>query len=283
MNCEQANRLSLHEILLTMGMTCTKYTNKESWFLSPFRNERTASLKINKLKNVWYDHGTGEGGNVVDFIKKLEDCDTKKALRLLSNSKSSNVFSFQNQKSIPRSSESSIKVSKLCKIENPALIGYLKSRKININEALKYCKEIYYTEGGIKTFFGIGFKNDSDGFEFRNKYFKSCLINKNITTILNGSDTLLVFEGFIDFLSYRSLKSTELMEDYVILNSTSMVNKSLPLLKNYKLIRVYVDNDIIGKECSQIIKNNCETTFQDCSNLYANYKDLNEYLMALGK
>ncbi|PNW27215.1 toprim domain-containing protein [Formosa algae] len=283
MNCEQANRLSLHEILLAMGMTCTKYNNKESWFLSPFRTERTASLKVNRLKNVWFDHGTGEGSNVITFIKKLKNYDTTEALNYLRSTNASNVFSFQKQSTLTQSKDTNIQIKKLCQIQNPALIGYLKSRKINIDEALKYCKEIYYTEGGIKTFFGIGFKNDSDGFEFRNKYFKSCLINKNTTTILNGSDTLLVFEGFIDFLSHRSLKPTELMEDYIILNSTSLVSRIITILPNYNVVKTYLDRDDSGRKATLIIKENCNNEFQDGSSLYTNYKDLNEYLMAIKK
>ena len=283
MNCEQANRLSLHKILLDMGMTCTKYNNKESWFLSPFRTERTASLKVNRLKNVWFDHGTGEGSNVITFIKKLKNYDTTEALNYLRSTNATNVFSFQKQSILTQSKDTNIQIKKLCPIENPALKGYLKSRKININEALKYCKEIHYTEDDQKFFFGIGFKNDFDGFEFRNKYFKSCLINKNITTILNGSKTLCIFEGFTDFLSYRTLKLTDLKEDYVILNSTSLASRSITLLQNYNVIKTYLDNDDSGKKATSIIKENCKKEFQDCSNLYENYKDLNEYLIALKK
>ncbi|MCL5127313.1 toprim domain-containing protein [Algibacter sp. L4_22] len=283
MNCEQANRLSLHEILLAMGMTCTKYNNKESWFLSPFRTERTASLKTNRLQNVWYDHGSGEGGNVIDFIKKLKNYDTTEALNYLRSTNTSNIFSFQKQGILTQSQNSNIIIKKLCQIQNPALKGYLKSRKININEALIYCKEIHYTEDDQKPFFGIGFKNDFDGFEFRNKYFKSCLINKNITTILNGSKTLCIFEGFTDFLSYRTLRLIDLKEDYVILNSTSLASRSITLLQNYNVIKTYLDNDDSGKKATLIIKENCNNEFQDCSNLYENYKDLNEYLIALEK
>jgi len=30
------------------------------WYLSPLREEKEASFKVNRKKNVWYDHGIGK-------------------------------------------------------------------------------------------------------------------------------------------------------------------------------------------------------------------------------
>ena len=34
-----------------------KINNNDYWYLSPLRNEKEASFKINRSKNTWYDHG----------------------------------------------------------------------------------------------------------------------------------------------------------------------------------------------------------------------------------
>jgi DNA primase len=40
--------------------------------VSPFRpNERTPSFKIDPVKNLWFDFGSGEGGTIIDFVQKL--------------------------------------------------------------------------------------------------------------------------------------------------------------------------------------------------------------------
>lgn len=283
MNCKTAIELDLIKLLASLNYFPTKQIKHDVWYFSPFRNERTPSFKVCTKINRWYDHALGEGGDVINLIVRLKNITNRAALKFLKEQNLTNSFSFQKQSFMVRSQNPSFKIKKLIKIQNPALIGYLKSRKLDVNEARKYCEEIYYTFDGVKTFFGIAFRNDCDGFECRSKYFKGCLVNKNITSIFNESKTLCVFESFTDFLSYRTLKLTELKEDYVILNSTNQINNCLPLLDNYNVIKGYMDADPSGKECSKIIKEHCNNEFQDCSNLYANYKDLNEYLMALGK
>lgn len=85
-------------------------------------------------------------------------------------------------------------------------------------------------------FFAIGFENDVGGYETRNKFFKGCQKAKAITTIINGSNTLNLFEGFLDFLSYLMLKPENEKEDFVIINSTSLVEEAIELLPKYKMI-----------------------------------------------
>ena len=50
---------------------------------SPLRDDRHASFSISADDRLWFDHGTGEGGDVVNFIAKALDCDTAAAIRRL--------------------------------------------------------------------------------------------------------------------------------------------------------------------------------------------------------
>ena len=54
--------------------------------------------------------------------------------------------------------------------------------------------------------FAVGFRNDAGGWELRSARFKGGSSPKHITTIDNRSDTVIAFEGFMDFLAYLSLK-----------------------------------------------------------------------------
>jgi len=50
---------------------------------NPLREERTPSLRIYPDTQSWYDFGSGEGGDVIDFIKKIESIETKDAVNFL--------------------------------------------------------------------------------------------------------------------------------------------------------------------------------------------------------
>ena len=162
-------------------------------------------------------------------------------------------------------------------IQHPALLQYLISRKVEDQKRL--IQEIHY-QMNDKKYFGIGFKNDSDGFEIRNAYSKICLGKKDITTLKNNSKSLLVFEGFFDFLSFINIEKALENEpsDYMILNSVSMINKIKNSLENYEKIDLYFDNDEAGNRAVEIIKNE-NNEAEDCRVLYSNFKDLNDWLI----
>ena len=176
-------------------------------------------------------------------------------------------------------------------------MNYLRKRNINISFAKSYCRELHYrykliTDPHINTpsdpighyeklFFTVGFENDLEGFEHRNSIFKGCIYSKAITSIENNSNTLSLFEGFMDFLSYLTLKKRIPQEDFVILNSTTLVENTLSILHNYDKIKVFFDNDESGENAFKFIKENSQKEVIDCSVYYSNFNDLNEYLIAV--
>lgn len=50
---------------------------------SPFREDRKPSFSIFGDGTRWYDHATGEGGNQIDFIMKIEGCIRREACKIL--------------------------------------------------------------------------------------------------------------------------------------------------------------------------------------------------------
>jgi 5S rRNA maturation endonuclease (ribonuclease M5) len=130
----------------------------------------------------------------------------------------------------------------------------------------------------------VGFKNDSGGYEIRNKYSKICLGKKDVLTIKNDSENLKIFEGFFDFLSFKNIEKSLENEssDYVILNSVSMISKIKNSLENYKKIDLYFDNDEAGNKAVKMLKNEMENV-KDFRVLYSDFKDLNEWAMSSTK
>ncbi|QDP84608.1 DNA primase [Chryseobacterium sp. SNU WT5] len=276
MNCTQFNKISVEEILQSLGHFPTKQNKKEAWFINPFSKEINASFKINKNLNYWYLFSEGIGGNNIDFMKKYLNASISEVLNWAENQ---NFSSFHqqtnNQKlfNLPKTYE----ILEVKDIQHPALIQYLKSRKVENQKHL--IQEIHYQMSN-KKYFGICFKNDSDGYESRNAYSKICLGKKDISTIKNNSKSLRIFEGFFDFLSFKNIeKSLEnKVSDYMILNSVSMINKIKNSLENYEKIDLYFDNDEAGNRAVEIIKKE-KNEAEDCRVLYSDFKDLNVWLV----
>ena len=85
MNCEQANHIDLVDYLYSLGYQPQKISRNDYWYLSPLREEKEASFKVNRNKNVWCDHGLGKGGDVIEFAACFFSCDVSEALQKISS------------------------------------------------------------------------------------------------------------------------------------------------------------------------------------------------------
>ncbi len=77
------NRVDIVEVIRKYATV--KKTGKNFTCKSPFRNERTPSFSISPEKQAWYDFGVGEGGDVISFIEKIENCSFIEAIEYLSD------------------------------------------------------------------------------------------------------------------------------------------------------------------------------------------------------
>ena len=173
-------------------------------------------------------------------------------------------------------------------LRNYALTSYLQSRGVDIGIATTFCKEIHYTLRN-KKYFAIAFPNKSGGFEVRNPYYKGCIKNKDVSVFYhtNGmtQEHICVFEGFMDFLSYMTLRkkgNTEIcvdgMVDVLVMNSVANLRKSMDYLEPYKEIHCYLDNDIAGQKTVETFIGLFGGKVKDESARYREYKDLNDLL-----
>ena len=276
LTCERARAFPIEKALGKLGHFPTKTNEKEAWFLSPFRTENQASFKVSKKLNRWYDHGEGKGGNVIDLICLITKSTVKEALELIGQNELS--FSFQQQPFSEKQREHAITIIYAKPIQHIGLMKYLNERNISITTALKFCREVHYMLNG-RNYFAIGLKNDTGGWELRNKYYKNTSSPKDSTHIKNGNTKLIITEGMFDLLSILEVNTNlESEYDFLVLNSTAFVQKAMEILDDYSNIELYLDNDKNGKETTQkLIKHskNCK----DKSKLYSGFKDMNEWLI----
>ncbi len=280
MDSKDINRFSIREYLAGMNIHPAKDKNSYGMYHSPFREDKDASMKVDYNKNLWIDYGTNEGGTLIDLAMRIKNCTNGEAMQLLEQQLlGKSAFSFQgNTKPSEKKeySEPAIQITEVIPLSTPALIDYLKERKIDIELAKLYCKEVKYSVND-KSYYAIGFCNDIGGYVLRSKYFKGCTSNA-ITHLKNGSDNCLLFEGFMDFLSYLTLKKNRISEhSAIVLNSVSNLSKAQNALSKYGIIFSCLDNDESGKRAVRDLQSFCKDV-KDQSVYYAKYKDLNDYL-----
>jgi DNA primase len=218
------------------------------------------------------------GGTMIDLVMKLNQCSFHQAMNILKGKVMPTFIA--PPKPLDKSSKTVLHaVLPLC---NHALISYLSRRGINTETAQNQCVEVRYSVGK-KDYYAIGFKNDAGGYEIRNKHFKGSVSPKDLTTFTPGTDECMVFEGFIDYLSYLTLKQLlQPQVNTVVLNSAIHIEKAMEFLNRHHLIYAYLDNDETGKQVlSEIYRQHGHVV--DYSMYYGKCKDLNEYLIKLYK
>ena len=280
MNYEEIKRhISIRAYLAARGILPQWERGNRGMYLSPLRKERTASFSVSYDKNLWHDFGTGEGGSIIDLVARMEGCSEVEAARRL-NKRNTGTFVPLSVEPLRANEPTPSRLAILSdrELTHPALLGYLTGRGIDPAIARTYCREVRYTIGG-KEYFAIGFRNDAGGWELRNPLFKGSSTPKNITTLDNSSDTAMVFEGFIDFLSYLSLKGNLSPSiDTAVLNSVTNLQKAVPFLAPHSVIHAFLDNDDAGRKALARLEESVPSSeVIDQSVFYRDYKDLNDY------
>lgn len=290
----EAKKIDLVAWLKTLGHSPQKIRNNDHWYLSPFRQEKTPSFKVNQQLNVWFDHGIGEGGNPIDFGIRYFNCSVAELLQRLSNDQSL-CFSFHPHPAIQAGEKKNaaretgrIKVISIQQISDPGLRQYLSSRKIPDDIANQFCKEVSF-ELYDKKHVAIGFQNDQDGYELRNAYFKGSSSPKSSTQLVRSeAENLLVFEGFFSFLSFQTLQAKppqnfidlpKHQSNFLVLNSLSFFEKNREAMEKYAAIHLCLDHDDAGKKATAKALQ-WSDKYKDLSRLYSQHKDLNEYLLS---
>ena len=283
LSCEQARQMDIVAYLSTLGFEPAKIRNFDYWYLSPLRKEKTPSFKVTRKLNRWYDHGLGKGGNLIDFAILYNDCTVGEFLKTAGPN-----FSFHRPiaplyAQPKESKENCLTILKEGPVTSFPLHRYLYQRRITEQVAERFCKEVAYEISGRK-YYAIGFKNDSGGFELRNAFFKGSSTPKGMTTIETGAEEVTVFEGFFDFLSFNVLVPNEqpIKTNFLVLNSLSFFEKARPFMEKHRRINLYLDRDKSGQNCTrQALSFNGK--YVDKSGLYTGYKDLNDWVINIGK
>ena len=280
-------RYPIVEYLERKDIKPVRSTPAYALYRSPFREDTHPSFKVDTEKNLWIDYAEGRGGSIIDLCMRLEGCTLSEAIRLLGRNapdytacNSQKADRAMKRSSIPMASASGVRrLIEMSDTLPPHLLKYLQEdRCITIEKAMPFLRCISYEVRGLH-YQAIGFANQSGGYELRdNGTFKGTIAPKDITPIFaDRAEPVCIFEGFIDFLSFLSMKE-EVTNHCLVMNSVSNVARAIRYLNGRHLthIRAFLDNDDAGKRATNdFIRAGFKV--EDMSVHYRNFKDLNEY------
>ena len=282
-------RYSIMEYLERKGVKPVRKTPAYAMYRSPFREETHPSFKVDREKNLWIDYAEGRGGSIIDLCMRLEGYTFSEAIcRLGQNVSGNTAHSYSSPKRetfISPNQRENVTASgarRLIGISDtlpPYLQEYLKKERcIDLEKAIPFLKCISYEVRG-RRHEAIGFANSSGGYELRdNKIFKGTIAPKDITPIFEDrAQPVCLFEGFMDFLSFLSMKG-EVTNQCLVMNSVSNVARSIHYLnkRNITSVRAFLDNDDTGRKAVQEFVN-AGFKVEDMTVYYRDFKDLNEY------
>ena len=280
-------RYSIMEYLERKGIRPVRRTPTYAVYRSPLREEVHPSFKVDTEKNLWIDYAEGRGGSIIDLCMRLEGCTLSEAIcRLGQNALEHTAYSYSSSKRetpiCPKQKEMASGTRRLICLSDtlpPHLQEYLKKERcIDLEKVTPFLKCISYEVRG-RRHEAIGFANSSGGYELRdNHLFKGTVAPKDITPIFEDMEQpVCLFEGFMDFLSFLSMKK-EITSVCLVMNSVSNVARSIHYLnkRNITSVRAFLDNDDAGWKAVQEFAK-AEFKVEDMSRHYIGFKDLNEY------
>ena len=278
-------RYPIVEYLERKGIKPVRRTPSYALYRSPLREETHPSFKVDTQKNLWIDYAEGRGGSIIDLCMRLEGCTLSEAICRLEQNVSDNITYSSRKDFVPNNSQPVMAVNgarRLIEISDtlpPHLQEYLtKERCIDMEKAIPFLKCISY-EVRSRLYQAIGYANLSGGYELRDdKTFKGTIAPKDITPIFTDrAEPVCIFEGFLDFLSFLSMKE-EITNHCLVMNSVSNVSRTIRYLNDRHLthIRAFLDNDEAGRRAVQdFIKAGFHV--EDMNIHYKDFKDLNEF------
>lgn len=256
----RSKQVRIVDFLAQLGHHAQHIKSEQYWYFSPLRNERTPSFKVNDRINEWYDFGEATGGDLVELAKYIcrTDCVSEALAYIERLVNGASLPRTRMPTAPPRPVEAEMKDVIVIPLRHHALFSYLQSRLIDADIGRMYCKEVHYELRG-RHYFALAFGNTSGGYEVRNAYYKGCLNNKDISLIRHlteeTQENVCVFEGFMDFLSYMTLKLAgdrtvclAMPCDYLVMNSVNNLKRRWHVYRNIRSSTVISTMTLPGRE-----------------------------------
>lgn len=167
---------------------------------------------------------------------------------------------------------------------------YLESRCIPMHIANRYIFEVViFNEKRHRNIHYLGFFSNNFGVIYKSAWGVTGSISVGITTITRDGvrclqkthPVVVLFSGFMDFLSYLALKDLDSPDcDVIVLNGCSNVEKGMRFLRQHIYVYCYLSLDERGRKCQKYLDENLKgCIIVDRSDRYEGAEDLNSLLI----
>ncbi|MDB5268034.1 MAG: primase [Hymenobacter sp.] len=266
------------------------------YFLSPFREESTPSFVVCEPKNNWVDFGeTPEpgkkayGGDVLKLVMRLTGFTVPVACQALGQWMG-DVPALER----PRAAGRTVATGGLTftdvrtePLTYNVLINYLTGRGIDwglvqrSSRTQAHLQQVLYQIQGkerLKPYFGLSWKTEA-GLEVRNARFQGCIGEKGLTWLPGPEPGVVVFEGFMDYLSALTFwRKASFGSTVLILNSVNLLGLALPKLLEYDQVHSCLDNDAAGLRALHVLRQAMPGKVKAHNEIYRGFKDFNDFL-----
>ncbi|PGH59263.1 hypothetical protein CRT60_01120 [Azospirillum palustre] len=264
MTISDAKAIDINDLLSDLGhQPARRDGNRRTWYISPIRAaENTASFAVFADGARWADYGEGEGGDIIDLVRRLypDLTTTPEALQALSEMTGRIDTARQRrieagdawvvQRGAERGEvDEPFAVTRVADVTYDALIDYARRRGIG-RRTLQLTRQVHFrdlTSG--KAFFGLGVKNLSGGYDVRNSAWKGVVGPKDVAWLRAGDERVVdVVEGLFDALAL--IESGLAKGQVMVLCGVGMRRRGAELLARLPAdveIRLHLDQDRGGR------------------------------------
>ena len=85
--------IPIADYLHACGIEPTKRYNDYALYHAPYREDSSASLKVDFRQNLWHDYGTSQGGSIIDLVMRMRGCSAYEAMAHLAERKATSLAS----------------------------------------------------------------------------------------------------------------------------------------------------------------------------------------------
>ena len=268
------------------------------WACCPFHHEKTPSFSINEADQYYHCFGCGESGDVIKFVREMENIDFMDAVKLLSERAGLQIpqSGFDNQKTV----ELKRKRDTLLKIMNDCAHFYLDNLNSGkADEHIDYILKRNIPSNIVRTF-GLGASlnyNDLPKFLLSKGYSKQDIVDSGavnevdgrltdaqggrlIFPIINAMDEVVAFGGRVlkktNFAKYKNTKETLIFNKSKTLYNINLLKKlkKTQTIKEVIMVEGYMDTiSLYQAGFKNVVANMGTSLTQDQARLIKRYTD----------
>ena len=272
---------SLPELLEALGHRPEKQRGQE---LIYHLSGPKPCFAVNQQHNIWYDHATGKGGNIIDFAMTYWKVTFREAIKKLNEHFSLNQLPEYGRLQCRRRHAQKLPHYRLQHTrplgDNPNITAFLWEK--GIWEASQgILTEVYYyvqdERGQIKPFFAAGIQNELGHWQVSSPCFNGSLGHTAISFIDRSQSCVCLFQNTIDYLSWQC-DNEQSTNSSLILHSDDLLLAAIRKIKDFAEISVLFGRDDTGRQkCAELIQALPQAT--DRSAIYEGHRYYNEWLV----